>query len=92
MKPEYLYELADMVDPDQLWRLRGMDQIDLPDEKRKQLDAGVALRRHAHHVGELQKALEQQKSLLITPLSRNSSTRKVVESPPEHKRLRDRQL
>lgn len=92
MKPEYIYELADMVDPDQLWRLSGMDQMDLPPEKRRQLDAGVALRRHAHHVEELRKVLEQQKSLLITPLSSIGSTRKVVESPPEHKRLRDRNL
>ena len=36
-------QLADLADPDQLWRLPCFDQLDLPLDKRRQLDAGVAL-------------------------------------------------
>lgn len=88
MTPEYLYELADLADPDELWRLSGLKQIDLSPEKRRQLDAGVALRRHAAHIQRLRNLLVEGKSLLITPLSPNSTSIKVVETPPEHKRLR----
>lgn len=75
MKPEYLEELADMVDPEQLWRLPGIDQRDLPISKRKQLDAGVALRCHASHVRLLRTLEGKGKSLLITPLDHQNLRR-----------------
>lgn len=87
MTPAYLYELADMVDPEQLWRLPGMKQLDLPLDKRRQLDAGVALRRHARHIETLRALLGTGDSLLISPLSPNSSATKTVKMPPDHRRL-----
>lgn len=83
MTPEYLRELADLADPDQLWRLSGLDQMGLPPEKRRQLDMGVALRRHASHVEKLRLLLRDCRSLLITPLSLNGSYARSVESEPE---------
>lgn len=84
MTPEYLEELAD---PDQLWRTTWLGRMDLPPEKRKQLDAGVALRRHADHIRRLRDLLGTGKSLLITPLSLNGVASKAVATPPDHKRL-----
>lgn len=88
MTPEYLEELADKVDTEQLWRLAGMDQLDLPPEKRWRLDAGVALRRHASHIRRLDNLRKDGLSLLITPLSPNGTATKSVQTPPEHMRLR----
>lgn len=87
MTPEYLEELADLADPDQLWRLRGLEQLDLPTDKRRQLDAGVALRRYAHHLKELALSRQKEKSLLITQLSPNSSASMMVDIPERHKEL-----
>lgn len=88
MTPEYLEELADIADPEQLWRLPGLKQLDLPPEKRRQLDAGVALRRHARHVRTLRQLLEEKRSLLITPLGSNHRASKSVDTPEDHERLR----
>lgn len=88
MTPEYIDQLADRADPDQLWRLSGMQQLDLPMDKRKQLDTGVALRRHASHLRRLNDLRQQGLSLLITPLSSNGTATKSVPTPPEHERLR----
>ncbi|TXH52297.1 MAG: hypothetical protein E6Q97_16475 [Desulfurellales bacterium] len=88
MTPEYLDKLADFVDPDHLWKLSGVEQMALPRHRREQLDAGIALRRHAAHVRELRAVLAARKSLLITPLSNNSSTRDVVDTPEKHAKLR----
>lgn len=88
MTPEYLDELADLADPEQLWRLPGLKQLDLPPEKRRQLDAGVALRRHASHVRTLRRLLEEKRSLLITPLTTNGTATKSVDTPEDHERLR----
>jgi hypothetical protein len=71
MTPKYLMELADVVDPDRLWALSPLDQMALPLEKRRQLDAGVALRRHAVYVRRIRGLLGTGKSLLLTPLSLN---------------------
>lgn len=71
MTPEYLEELAQRADPDELWRISPLDQMDLPPEKRKQLDTGVALRRAATHQRNLDAAREQGMSLVITPLAPN---------------------
>lgn len=84
MTPEYINELADMVDPS-LWRLSPFDQMKLPPGMRKALDAGVALRRHAAHVARLRDLLNEGKSLLITPLSLNGSALRAVETPPDHR-------
>lgn len=88
MTPEYLEELADLADPGQLWRLRGLDQLDLPADKRRQLDAGVALRRHASHVRQLDALRKEGRSLLLTPLSLGGTAIMAVDTPPEHARLR----
>lgn len=91
MKPEYLEELAQRADPNNLWRLSGIDQRDrLTPDQRKQLDTAVALRRYASHLEELQGCLNEHRSLLITPLSLNSSARKSVETPPYHVKIRQR--
>lgn len=87
MTPEYLRDLADLADPEQLWRLPGMKQLDLPPEKRHQLDTGVALRRHAAHIERLRDLLGTGRSLLITPLSLNGSAIKTVKTPPDHAKL-----
>lgn len=87
MSPDYIEELADIADPDKLWRLNWMDQKALPVEKRQQLDSGVALRRHASHLRQLHRLREEGKSLLITPLSPNSTATISVDPPEKHQRL-----
>ena len=87
LTPEYLYELADIADPDQLWRLNPFAQIELPKEKRQQLDAGVALRRHAEHIGRLRELLGTGKSLIVTPLTKNSTAVMTIDAPAGHQRL-----
>lgn len=81
MTPEYLEELADLADPDQLWRLRGFDQLDLPADKRRQLDIGVALRRHASHVRELRELIGTGKSLLLTPYGPSCTDHRTIDIP-----------
>lgn len=81
MTPEYLHELADLADPDKLWRLGGFEQMGLPPDLRKQLDTGIALRRHAEHVRRLQELLGKGKSLLLTPLSPNGTDLRTVPMP-----------
>lgn len=88
MTPEYLEELADMADPDKLWRLGAFEQLDLPPEKRRQLDAGVALRRYASHKRRLLEVLAERKSLLLTPLSTCGLASAVVTTPARHAKLR----
>jgi len=88
MKPEYIEELADIADPQQLWRLSGVDQLDLSPNDRKQLDTGVALRRHAAHIRQLRHLLNEGKSLLITPLSPCGNAIKFVDTPTDHQTLR----
>jgi hypothetical protein len=87
MTPEYIEQLADLADPDSLWRLPAFDQLDLPPEKRQQLDAGVALRRHADHVRRLNSLLGTGESLLLTPLSLNGTAVMQVKTPAHHRRL-----
>lgn len=88
MTPEYLRELANIADPDKLWRLNPFDQRDLPKEKRDQVNTGVALRRHAAHIERLNALMKEKKSLLITPLATNVSATKSIETPPDHEKLR----
>lgn len=85
--PAYLYELADIADPDKLWQLPGMQILDLPPEKRRQLDTGVALRRHAAHTQRLMDLLGTGKSLVITPLSPNGSAIATIDTPAKHRKL-----
>jgi hypothetical protein len=82
VKPEYLEELADIADPDQLWRLPPFTQMELPPEKRKQLDTGVALRRYASHLRDLATAANQGKSLVLTRVGMNT-TRISYRTPPK---------
>lgn len=46
-----LMELADRIDHEQLWRLSGLAQMDLPQEKQDRVLAGVMLRRYAELLG-----------------------------------------
>ena len=87
MTPEYLEELAGMADPNSLWRLPALEALDLPPHKRAQLDAGVALRRHADHVRRVGALLGTGKSLVITPLSLNGTATMTIAAPDEHKQL-----
>lgn len=88
MTPEYLDELADMVDPDKLWRVYPRGRDSLTPDQRKQVDAGVALRRYAQHKRDLQWAMQKGQSLIITPLEPHSSAVRTIETPPDHERLR----
>lgn len=72
--PKYLDELADIADPDQLWRLPLLDQVDLEPARRQQLDTGVALRRYAAHRREMESLIGTGNSLLLTPLGKNGSS------------------
>jgi hypothetical protein len=88
MTPQYLNELADLADPDELWRLGCFEQMSLPPDKRKQLDAGVALRRYADHMATLARALERKESVLITPLSSCGQATMRMDTPARHAKLR----
>lgn len=88
MTPEYLLQLADIADPDQLWRLGWEEQQNLPQEKRHQLDMGVALRQQADHVRILQELVGTGTSLLITPLSSYNHTDKRLTRMPAALRRR----
>jgi hypothetical protein len=91
MQPSYLEQLADMVDPDQLWRLPLLDTLALPEDQRQRLDAGVALRRYASHQRDLRHAFTGRCSVLITPLSENGTATAMIRTPYQHRRLRDRE-
>lgn len=84
MSPEYLNELADAADPERLWTLSPFVQMELPPEKRRQLDAGVALRRYASHVRDMNALLGTGKSLALTPLSALSTARTTIPTPDSH--------
>lgn len=91
MTPEYLMELADAADPERLWTLCPFAQMELPPEKRRQLDAGVALRRHADHVRRMRDLLGTGKSLLLTPLSLNGTDIRTAPMPASIRKRLDRQ-
>lgn len=92
MTPEYLEQLADLADPEQLWRRGGLlDRRILPAQQRQQLDTGVALRRYADHLRTVRKALAEQRSVLITPISTNGTRVSITATPPAHASAR-RQL
>lgn len=87
--PEYIEQLADLADPDELWRQCGIDQMKFTPEQQRQLDTGVFLRRHASHIRQLERLRAEGKSLCITPLSRNGTATKSIDPPPSHQRLLD---
>lgn len=88
MSPDYLRQLADLADPDELWKGPILDYLELPEEKRRQLDMGLALRRHASHIETLLDLLEKKRSLLITPLSSNRTAVRSTRTPADHAALR----
>ena len=88
MTPAYIRELADFVDPDKQWQRRW--DAPFTEAERKQRDAGVALRRHAHDLEDLERALAEGKSRLITPIGPSHTARKNVETPPDHARHREK--
>lgn len=81
MTPEYLEELADIADPNELWRRCWLDREGFTPEQKRQLDTGVALRRHASHVRRMAGLLGTGKSLLLTPLSMNGTEINTVPTP-----------
>ena len=87
MTPEYLEQLADLADPDKLWQLCGIAQLDLPEAKKNQLHTGVALRRYAHDMRMLN-ALEPGKSLCITPMGNSSRQTEIIDTPPRRRKVR----
>jgi hypothetical protein len=92
MTPAYLRKLADVADPDELWRVAGLSALKLPAYKRTQLDMGVALRRYASHIADLNAALVAGKSHLITPITPNSYAARMIATPVDHRRLRRAKL
>lgn len=87
MTPEYLEHLAKLADPDDLWRLDLLKQIDLTVWQKERLDTGIALRRHASHMRNLNRALDLGRSLCITPLNSNGTATMTIDPPPGHVRL-----
>lgn len=87
MSPEYLEKLADLADPRGLWRVLALDRYALSEEQRCRLDMGVALRRHASHIRELASVREEGRSLLITPISENTTAAMTVPIPDNHRKL-----
>lgn len=79
MTPEYLEHLANLADPDELWRLSPFNELTLEQSQRR--DTGIALRRYATHVRRLNGLLGTQRSLLITPLSTNGTRVTSVPTP-----------
>ena len=57
-------------------------------EQLRQLDTGVALRRHASHVRELTALRGTGRGLLLTPLSISGTAHATIPTPRKHKRLR----
>ena len=86
MTPEYIEALAEIADPNKLWRRPPSDKFTV--EERQQCDMGVALRRHASHLRRLDELLAEKRSLLITPLASHWTAVKSVDTPPDHEALR----
>lgn len=86
MTPKYLHHLANLADSTELWKQPHGTPRSMAEQS--QLDAGVALRRYADHLQTLAGALGRKQSVLITPLTSNSTAVKAVVTPPDHERLR----
>jgi len=84
MTPEYIEQLAKIADPDDLWREGPPQPLGTwrPSEwQQKQLDMGVALRRYASHLRDLNAIRGRGLSLLITPLSTSGTYTSVIATP-----------
>lgn len=79
MTPEHIEYLADLADPDKLWQHSPFDK--LTPEQARQLETGVALRRHAAHVRSLETICGKGLSLLITPTRPNVVHTSVIPTP-----------
>lgn len=64
MTPDKIYELADRIDHQQLWRRSPFDRDTMTQEERDRLDAGVYLRRHASGRSEVLAALKEGKEYI----------------------------
>lgn len=82
--PEYLEELAQRADPDNLWQRNPFDQLALPSEQRKQLDTAVALRRYAGVILDMERAAKEGKSLVLTRLGPSVTARDFVPMKKRH--------
>ena len=91
MTPEYLEELADIADPGKLWRMSGLARDCFTPEQKRQLDTGVALRRHASHVRRMRALLGTGKSLLLTPLSISGQDIRDVPMPADIRKRLERE-
>lgn len=85
MTPEYIEQLADWADPDKLWQTYPWQKSDLTPEQRRQMDAGVALRRHARDVRDLNRLRGTDQSLLVTPLGLIGRRLRYVPTPKNNK-------
>lgn len=79
MTPEYIEQLAKLADPEELWRLSPLTELTL--EQSQQRDTGIALRRHASHMRDLNAIRGKGLSLLVTPLSPHGTYTCVMETP-----------
>lgn len=84
MTPEYVESLAKCVDPDDLWKTPVLERNLLRPDQREILDAGVALRRHAHLLRVLREALERRMSYIITPIAPSCNATKFIPIPVSH--------
>ena len=83
MSPQYLEELANIVDPDEYWALSLEVQRNLPPEKKAKLDAGVALRRYANLERSIRELIPTERSLLITPFTEVTVAYDFMNTPPD---------
>ncbi len=90
MTPDEIDALADKADPNQYWKHPGMEILSMPQEHRDQMMMGVYLRRYADQQRDLARCLEQQKSWLITPFGSSTTARRMIDTPEDHARLRER--
>lgn len=81
MSPEYIEHLANLADPNELWRGSPFDELTL--EQAQQRDTGIALRRHASHQRRLSALVGTGKALCLTPLSPNGVFTKIIPAPPD---------
>lgn len=88
MTPDYLEQLADIVDHKKLWKTPIFKRMELSVKDKRLLDAGVALRRYASDIRRMEEALATQQSVLITPITQNDTAVELCKTPASHEKLR----
>lgn len=87
MTPYEIMKLADLADPDQLWRRNGIEAQGFTPEQRNQMMTGVLLRRHADDVRRIAMLRGRGLSLVITPVGGNGRAVMTIETPAGHKKF-----